>query len=346
MIRSVGCILLILLGAAQFGCATRSNVMQAASRTPLQRYQFTQIHMGVAVRIVLYAENEGQAKSVARAGFAAFAQIDEIASDWRKDSELMQLCARAGTGPVPVSKHLLELLLVSRHVSEESDGAFDCTVGPVSHLWRDAINKGSTRVDDQALANAQQLVGMDLLTINESTCTVTLAKPGMMLDLGGVAKGYAADMALHEMKRAGISQALVDASGDIAIGGAPPDAAGWRVAVTTGVNTAPDDEFILTHCAIATSGSVYQHMRVDGIEYSHIVSPNSGHATTGSFGACVIATTCAAADAWATAACVIANENASQLQSCAGDATGVRFLQYDRINADGGIYQIRVGSAP
>src|SRR6266498_289706 len=97
----------------------------------LQRFTFSEPHMGTTFRIVLYAADEATAKKAAKAAFARVAELDGIMSDYRPTSELMQLCKKAGGAPVKVSDELFFVLRKAQEVAKLSDGAFDVTVGPV-----------------------------------------------------------------------------------------------------------------------------------------------------------------------------------------------------------------------
>ena len=106
------------------------------------RYEFQRIRMGIPVKISLYATDDDTAKHAAQAAFARIKQLDRILSDYDPDSELMQLCAQAGSDrDIPVSKDLKVVLEHSLRVSRETDGGFDVTVGPLVKLWRKARRK-------------------------------------------------------------------------------------------------------------------------------------------------------------------------------------------------------------
>ena len=107
-----------------------------AAEPPLSRFSFTEPHMGTRFEIILYAPDEAAANQAAKAAFKRIAELDDIMSDYRPASELMQLCKKAGEGPVKVSKDLFYVLSKAQQVAERSDGAFDVTVGPVVRLWR------------------------------------------------------------------------------------------------------------------------------------------------------------------------------------------------------------------
>src|SRR5262245_60588875 len=113
-------------------------VGQTTDRLP-ERFEFTQIQMGMPFRIVLYAPGADSANAATRAAYARIRELNGIMSDYEPDSELMRLCRTAGSGkPVPVSPDLLAILSRSQALSKKSDGAFDVTVGPVVRLWRRA----------------------------------------------------------------------------------------------------------------------------------------------------------------------------------------------------------------
>src|SRR5262249_39046856 len=181
-------------------------------------------------RIVLYAPDEATAKKASDAAFARIAELDGIMSDYKPASELMQLCKKAGGDPVPVSDDLLAVLTRSLEIARLSEGAFDITVGPVVRLWRRA-RRTMVLPDADELARALKLVGYQQVQIDAKNRTVRLTAKGILLDLGGIAKGYAAQAALEVLRRHGIRHALVAAGGDIAVGDAPPGAAGWRVGI-------------------------------------------------------------------------------------------------------------------
>src|SRR5947207_11795670 len=200
------------------------------SSPPLSRFTFTEPHMGTRFKIIVYVRTESIAKGAAKAAFQRIADLDDIMSDYRSTSELMRLCQKAGSEPVHVSDDLFRVLEKSQEVAKLSDGAFDVTIGPVVRLWRKA-RKPHQLPDPKELAQARELVGYDKVRLDAKNRTVQLLKPGMRLDLGGIGKGYAADAALLVLKEHGIDQALVAASGDIAVSGPPPGTDGWTIGI-------------------------------------------------------------------------------------------------------------------
>jgi thiamine biosynthesis lipoprotein len=264
-------------------------LMGAAPPVPeLRRFRFAEPHMGTRFEIVCYARDEITSREAARAGFARVAELNAIMSDYQPTSELMRLCAKAGGPPVKVSEDLFTVLLRAQEVSRRSDGAFDVTVGPIVRLWRQA--RRTQRLPDAArLAAARALVGYRNVELSEKERTVRLLKPGIQLDLGGIAKGYAADCVLEVLRKHGIERALVAAGGDLAMSGPPPGQKGWAVAIAPLEGKDDGRRLILAHAAVSTSGDAEQYVEIDGVRYSHIVDPRTGLGLVGRMSATVVA---------------------------------------------------------
>ena len=252
--------------------------------------------MGLPVRIRLYSSSEEAAGTAAAAAFARVAALDQMMSDYRPDSELRRL----GSSWSPVSRELFAVLERAIEIADATGGAFDPTVGPLVALWREA--RQSRRLPDaSALDAAKRLVGWRLVQLDAARPAVRLAREGVRLDLGGIAKGYIIQQALQAMIPFGVTRALVEAGGDIVVGDAPPGRDGWSIDVT-----GSEAEFVaraarLTNAALATSGPTAQFVEIDGVRYSHVVDPRTGLGLTNQVTARVIAADGATADALATA---------------------------------------------
>ena len=246
--------------------------------------------MGTTFKIILYAPDQETADKAAQAAFARVAELDGIMSDYKPASELRQLCDKAGGEPVKVSDDLWTVLERAQEVAKRSDGAFDVTVGPIVHLWRLARRTRELPYAED-LAKAKALVGYKKMTLDPKEHTVQLAKAGMRLDLGGIAKGYAADQALALLKKRGLTRALVAAGGDIAVGDAPADAAAWTIGIAPVVDpeSKPKKYLLLTNAAVSTSGDAEQYVEIGGKRYSHIVDPKTGIGLVGRMTVTVVA---------------------------------------------------------
>ena len=244
----------------------------------LTRFEYQRPEMGVPFRIVLYAENTNSAGRAAEAAFQRVKELNDVMSDYDPDSELSKLSQTSGQGlQVPVSADLWFVLKRAHQLSERSNGAFDVTVGPFVNLWRRARRQHQLP-DSVRLAQARQAVGYQHMKLNEQARTVELLVPNMRLDLGGIAKGYAVDEALKTLRHAGITQALVEGGGDVAVSNPPPGKKGWRFDLSSldATNAPPDRFLLLKNSAISTSGDLYQRLEIDGKRYSHIVDPRTG----------------------------------------------------------------------
>lgn len=311
-------------------------VVEPAAEPELQRFEYLKPHMGVAFVIRLYAADEAAANQAAEAAFARIAELDGILSDYDPDSELMRLCRDSGPGkPVQVSEELAYVLSRALTLAERTDGAFDVTVGPVVRLWRRARRRREMP-DAAALAEARALVGWKNVrlvgqafqpAVGESSGNrarqtshtrqtvmsaprVELLKPGMRLDLGGIAKGYAGDEALRVLRAHGIGRALIDGGGDIVVGDPPPGREGWRIGVAPleKPDGPPSRHLILANQSVATSGDAFQHVEIAGTRYSHIVDPKTGLGLTSRSSVTVIAPAGIDADALASAVSVLGPE--------------------------------------
>jgi len=246
--------------------------------------------MGSVTRITMYARDA----SAIPAAFARIKELDEELSDYKPGSELNRVCRTAHERPVKVSEDLFRVLEAAQEISRDTDGAFDVTIGPVTHLWR----KG--KLPD---AETMSRVGYRNMVLDRERRTVFLELAGMQLDLGGIAKGFAADEALAVLRARGVSSALVAVSGDLAIGDAPPGKEGWTVRLE------PSEEVMTLHnVAVSTSGDSEQFLQRDGVRYSHVIDPRSGLGLTSRIAVSIIAPGGLLADPLATAVCVLGPE--------------------------------------
>ncbi len=288
--------------------------LAAPSSGETSRFEFREPHMGTEFKLVLYTSDEARARRASRAAFERIEAINASLSDYDPESELMRLCARAGGPPLPVSDDLFRVLSRAQALSKRSDGAFDVTIGPVGRLWRRA-RRNRLMPDPKLLAQARELVGFENVRLDAERRTVQLRKPGMKLDLGGIAKGFAADEALKRLRDLGIKQALVAAAGDIAVGDPPPGSDGWTVDVAPlkAATLGPAPRLKLVNQAVSTSGDAEQFVEIEGVRYSHILDPRTGLGVVGRSSATVVAPDATTSDSLATALSVLGPEKGLKL---------------------------------
>lgn len=338
------CAIVGLLAAA-YAIVGRFESARGAEPQKLARYEFTEAHMGAEIKLVLYAADEPIANRAARAAYDKIAALNKVLSDYDPQSELSLLNATAGSGrAVPISDDLWTVLRRSQQLAAATDGAFDVTVGPLVKAWRSA-RRTKTFPSDERLSRAQAAVGYHRLRLDPQTRTAELLTSGMLLDLGGIGMGYAADEALKVLRAHGIGSAMVDASGDIACADAPPDREGWRIGIAplTESKGPPSRYVILKNAALTTSGDAFQFVELGGKRYSHIVDPQTGLGLTTRMSVTVVARDCTTADSVATAVSVLGPERGLKLVEqtpgaaaliVRAEADGVRTIQSARFRSE------------
>ena len=311
-----------------FGC----KVFSAAAQ--MTRFSFTESKMGAPFTIVFYSKDSVQAVSIAKRCFVLVDSFNFIFSDYIDTSELSNLSKTAGVNSMPVklSPALYDILIQSKKAYELSEGAFDITMGPLSKLWRKA-RKQQLFPTDSTVRSLRNLIGFNKLIFDTLNYTVRLTQPGMQLDLGGIAQGYVAQKVIDFLLTQGISNALVNVSGDIVMSGAPVNKEGWVVGVNLPEKTDEllNQKLILKNQAVTTSGDAYQFIEKDGIRYSHIINPITGYGVTFHRNVTVIAADGATADWLATACSILSLKKAKKLASIMGAEVLITELKRGRL---------------
>jgi len=271
----------------------------------LKRYQFSENKMGSPFNIIFYHTDSADAVEIAHHCFLLIDSLNAIFSDYSTTSEVGMMAGQASVQNQKVSDELLEMILLSKQAWKRSGKTFDITIGTLSQLWRNAKQKNRFPTDAE-INKAKQATGFNDLVINNADKTISLNKPGMRLDFGGIVKGYAAQKVINYLKSKNITIALADAGGDIAMSDPPPGKKGWSVGINLPEqeNELWDKKLELKNCAVATSGDVYRYTVHNGKKYSHIIDPRTGYGVTSQRNVTVIAKDCVIAD-WLATACSI-----------------------------------------
>jgi thiamine biosynthesis lipoprotein len=304
-------------------------IFSSCASAPAEKwYDFSRPCMGVDFRLLLRSDDPERAVLAAEAAFARIAQINQACSDYLDGSELRRLCAAEVGKPHRLSEDLWQVLSYAQQLSEDSKGAFDVTAGPYILQWRLARHRRQAP-PPAIMRSLKAKVGYQKLRLDEKSRSAVLAVEGMRLDLGGLAKGYAADEALKALLRCGVVYALVDGSGDMAMTEHPQS--GWPVRISDGQR---HGEFVhFKGRALATSGDLLQSVLIDGRRYSHIIDPRSGQGVVGSRRVTVSAPTAMQADALASAASVLSPQEALSLVEKMSE------VELEVLTADSKLYQ-------
>ena len=268
--------------------------------------------MGSPLNITLYSDDSTKANQIATEAYKIADSLNLIYSDYLENSELSLLSKKSGTNEfTKVSPALWDILNLSIKASKQSKGAYDITVGSVIKLWRKA-RKEKILPEKNTLKNTLQSVGYQHIILDSTTHSVKFLRPNTQLDLGGIAKGYIAQVIVDFCVKQGIKKNLVDAGGDLAM--ASQDNKPWKIGVTI-----PNSEelipryLLLQNQAVATSGNMYQYVEIKEKRYSHIVNPKTGLGVTHQRNVTVIAPDGATADWLATACSVLSVKKALRL---------------------------------
>jgi thiamine biosynthesis lipoprotein len=229
--------------------------------------------MGTRCAVELWAVDRRQGEAAIEAVLADMRRIDALMSTYKPDSEVSRVNAGAGKAPVPVSVELFELLETAQQYSALSSGAFDITYASVGYLYD---YRAQQRPDGPAIAAALPGVDYRQLRLDKPTRTVAFGRPGMRIDLGGIAKGHAVDRGIRILEERGFTHAMVNAGGDTRVTG---DRMGkpWVVGIRH-----PDrkDEVALRvpleDAAFSTSGDYERYFDEGGVRYHHILDPRTG----------------------------------------------------------------------
>lgn len=274
-----------------------------------------QIVMGTFAHIVVVAEDSGTAKKCIQAALEQIHNIDNLMSDYKSDSEISRVNREAFEKTVQVSESTYEVLKRSIEFSEMTGGAFDVTVGPLVALFRKAKETKIVPNKEQ-IAQVKSKVGFEKLKLDSENKTVQFSEEGMLLDLGGIAKGYAIDKAIEAAQRCGAVGAMVDIGGDVRCFGLPPEGRDHWLIGLQDPNAAIEGleggglRLILkvTNVAVATSGDYQQFVLIEGKRYSHIMDRRTGTSAERLSSVTIITDNATDADALATAVSVMGAE--------------------------------------
>jgi FAD:protein FMN transferase len=229
--------------------------------------------MGTRCAVELWATDRAAGNAAIEAVLADMRRIDALMSTYKPDSEISRVNANAAKGPVPVTAELFGLLQTAQQYSGLSKGAFDITYASVGYLYD---YRQHFHPDEKTLAAALPTVDYRQLRLDAATRTVAFGRPGMRIDLGGIAKGHAVDRGIQILKDRGFTHAMVNAGGDTRVSG---DRFGkpWVVGIRH-----PDrkDEVTmripLVDAAFSTSGDYERYFDEGGVRYHHIIDPKTG----------------------------------------------------------------------
>lgn len=245
---------------------------------PAEWYSREEAIMGTAVRVELWHGDATAARAAMSAVMDEMHRIDASMSPYKPDSELSRINREAAHKPVTISQEMFDLLTRSIEFSKLSGGAFDITFSSVGYLYD---YREHVKPSDQQIAQALPGINYRHLQLDPKTRTIHFARPGVRIDLGGIAKGYAVDNCIAILKGRDIRNAIVTAGGDSRMLG---DRRGrpWNVGIRDPRRRGDVAAVLpLADVAISTSGDYERYFEEDGVRYHHIINPKTGKSATG-----------------------------------------------------------------
>lgn len=302
--------LIFALVLALIGGCTRSRTVHR-----------TETIMGTQVTITVAADTAEAGRKAIDAGMAELKRLDAMMSLYKTDSEIAQVNRAAGLQPVRVSPEMVEVVGQALRTAQLTHGAFDVTIGPLVVLWQMRLKEGSVPTDAE-ISGVLKLVDYRNVVVDPKASTIFLRKKGMVLDVGGCAKGYAADRVRDLYRAKGITNAVIAVAGDIWVMGTREDGTPWRV----GVQHPREKDKVLTVLELkdrylSTSGDYERFVIREKKRYHHILDPRTGRPARGIIAVTVIGEEGAIIDPLTTALFILGKDEGMRLvNKLGGDA--------------------------
>ena len=273
-------------------------------------FEEQQAIMGTSVRVELWSEDAGAAQAASASVMAEIHRIEALMSPFLQNSELARINREAGKKPVVVSDELFGLIERAQKISKLTQGVFDISFASVGALYD---YRRGLRPADETIARRLPAIDYRAIRLDPEHHSLFFTHPGMRIDLGGIAKGYAVDRAIALLRQAGIRHALVSAGGDSRLLG---DRRGrpWfigirhpRAQADTPREQARSSPVVLplADLAISTSGDYERYFIRDGVRYHHIINTKTGRSARASQSATVIGPDATLTDALSTSVFIL-----------------------------------------
>ncbi len=248
------------------------NKNQASTSELLSR---TELFMGTVIKITLYDSNDS---TILDKAFDRISEIESLVSINESGTELDKVNDFAGISPVEVTSTTYEIVEKGLEYSKLSNGGFDITVGPLVKLWNIGLDDAKVPTQEE-IDSVLPLIDYNLLELNEEEHTIFLKNKGMMIDLGSIAKGYAADEISRILTENNVNSAIIDLGGNIYAHGIKPSGQDWNIGIQNPFSTRGDIIGVLKvkNKTVVTSGIYERYIEKDGVKYHHLLNPDTGY---------------------------------------------------------------------
>ncbi len=285
-----------------------------SSEEPVSREELGLFDTRIEIRA--YGRN---AKTGVDRAFDELARLHNLFNAYDPNSEISKVNSNAGRAPVKVTSETLEVVERALYFARISGGAFDPTVLPLAKLWN--VGAENPRVpSEEEIRSALALVDYTKVLVDSEHSTIFLEAPGMGLDLGAIAKGYAVDKVVSVLRRNGVNSFLVNAGGNVYVGGKKPGGTLWRVGITDPLADPSGTErylgiFTGTDISVVSSGDYQRYFEVGGVRYHHILDPKTGYPAKNLRGTTVIGVSSTDCDGLSTTLFVLGVDKGKELLS-------------------------------
>jgi thiamine biosynthesis lipoprotein len=276
--------------------------------------------MGTVINVELWLEDAKQADALIDAVMRDMRRIDSLMSTYKPDSQLSLVNTTAAITPVAVSTELFMLIKRALAYSEITHGAFDITYASAGKYYD--YRKG-VKPSAAQLAEALPAIDYHHVRLDDDTGTVSFTQPGVYIDLGGIAKGYAVDRGMDILRLGGVENAMISAGGDSLVIGKRWERP-WNIGIRDPRNKAGIVSMIpLEDAAISTSGDYERYFDEDGVRYHHILDPGTGKSTHSVRSTSIIGSTAMDTDALSTSVFVLGVDAGLQLINSLPDTEAI-----------------------
>jgi thiamine biosynthesis lipoprotein len=296
VIRFIAVATMCFLAASTAACTETSGSSGA------RLVERTRPSMGTELQLTAWTPDESGAVATFDSIFQEFDRLEELLSNWRAGSDVQKLNAAAGEHPVSVGTEIRDVIQVARQVSEWTNGKFDVTFGVMSGLWKfDYQNQDNSIPDHNEVLRRRSLINYHDLVVDERAATAYLRRKGMVVNLGGIGKGYAVDRARDILRTRGFHDFMIQFGGDMYVAGREGDRP-WRLGIQD--PRGPANRIFATvdvsDITFSTSGDYARFFIKDGRRYHHILDPATGDPATGCRSVTIMTTSATVADGLST----------------------------------------------
>lgn len=265
--KAISLLMGIFLIFSLIGCTNNNDDSKPLSKT--------EYFMGTVVTVTLY---DNKSEKIIDKAFEEVKKIEQLVSINMEGTELDEVNNNAGIKPVKVSDDTYNIIKKGLEYSSLTNGSFDITIGPIVKLWSIGLPEAKVPTLDE-IKGALKYINYKDVEINDSEKTVFLKKPGMIIDLGGIAKGYTADVIAQTLKDEGVEKAIIDLGGNVYALGEKAENTLWRIGIQNPDQTRGEivGSINVKDKSIVTSGIYERFIEQDGVKYHHILSPETGY---------------------------------------------------------------------